>query len=181
MRNALLIALVLIGTLVTGVDARKDRKNDHKEKRERILVVDQTAPEWDGVVWEIVNEFNAAMPKHGPKLVYADSSEVNCQDITICHQPLPPGYLGVTWVTPRDFHGPILLTDQVTPIRKEMRRIVCHELMHKVGKLPDAYTRLPNGTAEYWYPHMDSCIWNDHDSLGSFDIQTLRDVHGKKK
>ncbi len=177
MRKFLMLILALAIVFPTGVDAGKNKKNNHhrRENRDIMLVQDYTSPEWGGVIQETVGDFNAVMPKSGPRLVYQRMSYVSCSSTTIttvCSGLTDLLYLGLAYSYPNG-GGRIELREVfgVDGLLLPSESLACHELMHIVAKVGDNYGAFPN----------TSCVWGYLSNPGSKDVELLRDAYGKDK
>jgi hypothetical protein len=152
-----------------GVDARRGQ---------RVLVVrDYTSEAWAGVVEQTVDDFNAVMPKGGPKLVYERMEPISCvvhptqrrrSVLDICSVPeLPSG----ARAHPRQ--KVILLNDTYTgPYYDRFRATTaCHEVMHILTRVDDNVGALPD----------QSCVWGELAQPGPFDIDLLRKTYGRHR
>ena len=170
----LLISLIVSASLIPGAsDARR-----RKAHPPRIIVVhDYTGETWSGVVQQVVDDFNAVMPQHGPRLVYLREHNAPCgdlsplpRDVQVCTHP-GFGHLGQVdypvWHKGR-WHWSLIRV-QATTIDK--RRVVCHEMMHVLTNIGDNYDALPD----------QSCVWGTLDHPGPFDITELSTVYRRAR
>ena len=57
--------------------------------------------------------------------------------------------------------------------------VVCHEMMHLVADVGDAYTYDPlTGITRWWYPGVDSCVHNWNPLPGEYDRALLQSRYG---
>lgn len=172
MMRALILALVMVMVIPGMADSRRGKRV--------IVVYDYTSPSWLETVREVVDAFNAIMPKRGPRLKYRRMDHKACDDlrtmpkaIQICTAPeLPQPALGyatnAVWREGRWMWSLIWLKDP-TPYSPDPW-IVCHEMMHALTGIPDNTD--PDFAGE------DSCVWGMRDGPGSFDVEWLQKVYG---
>jgi hypothetical protein len=164
---SLLSVLVLFGS-VGGVDAKK-------RSRQSIVIADYSSPAWDGVVAQVVQDFNTVMPSGGPRLHYVRHDPVLCAaiknlfrgPIKVCsmQSTTQAGSGGMGWHT-------IWLSDEYTGEWYDQfrARSVCHEMMHALTGVRDNEGALPD----------QSCIWGSLSQPGAFDIDLLRDQYRRR-
>lgn len=174
----LLSVLVLMG-LVGDVDAKK------RKSRNTLIVHDYTSPPWDGVVSQTVNEFNAVMPKRGPRLIYTRHEAASCdigharvrKTVKVCS--LPEMNAAGRAHTRQQV---ILLNDTYTGDWYDQFRAmtVCHEFMHILTHVVDNNSYDPVTGITTWPLPYESCVWGVLNQPGPFDVDLLRQRYGKK-
>lgn len=176
----ILLALLIVATgLVPGEsDARR-----HKADRQRTIVVqDYTSAAWAGVVTQTVDDFNAVMPKRGPRLRYVREDGA-CPDtrpkrsMLVCSVANDPraGY-----ASPWGRYVFVNDTYAVGWHAQFRAQTVCHEFMHALSGVGDNRTFGPDGNAIYPLPDQ-SCVWGDLSAPGPFDIALLAELYGSKR
>lgn len=143
-----------------------------------VRVLDYTTPAWDGIVAEMVDEFNAMLPEAAPRLVYRRMPDRACQDmkkqvvagaIVVCSTATAP-YAGWTrvWGDRTEMIATrIVLNDRLFLSERFATNTVCHELMHAVTGIKDKYDRR----------RKTSCVWGDLPAPGRFDVAYARKVY----
>ncbi len=134
---ALLLLLTLIGTPPT------EAKRHH-----RVTVCDMVGGSWSDPVAETVNAFRTAVPSLRYTAGTCPKGSIRLQIGT------PPG----AYVADR-----VILTSTTDLDPIDVRRFVCHELMHVLTGIGDNYGAEP-----------DSCVWGTLDHPGAFDIAQLQ-------
>jgi hypothetical protein len=147
------LLVLMVGTSVyLGVPL----DTESRERLERVIVRDYTA---SAVVAETVTDFNRIMPRRGPRLVYRAMPRADCRTLTIC---VDPGLIEFAGIAGR---AAIVLNAAYV----DHENTVCHEFMHVLARVPDAYDSNP-----------DSCVYGQLDDPGGADIQMLREHYRKK-
>lgn len=164
-RRAVMLGIAALIPVPTQAKKRKRHR-----LHESFTVIDRTPPEWDGVVAEMVDKFNAVMPPRGPKILYERGDPAVCaDDIGVCVGNTMP-YLGIAAITDTPGEAEIILTDQ-SPITRELQEaITCHEFMHAISGIRDCYGC-----------QIDSCVHGWRRSPGSFDVKYLKKTFGKRR
>ena len=186
--RTLLIALTLLliapEALAGGGDRRDQRR---KERPTRVIVADYTSPTWDGFVVQAVADFNAILPKSGPRLKYVRMDQVPCENlqvgtprgkerkIMVCSgsDPRSPGGQSHGWweairPTRIDLHEGIMSRPEAAG---ERAIVLCHEMMHALTDIPDNYGAAPD----------TSCVWGSLSSPGPFDVAYIQDLYPREK
>jgi hypothetical protein len=143
--------------------------------RDVVIVEDYSSALWDGIVAKTVDDFNAVMPRGGPRLVYERRAAVLCdalprrrgknRHITVCSTTNRVG--GQVFGGKRIELGDAFADETRFPgYRAEA---TCHEFMHILTRIPDNYDTSP-----------ESCVWGRLTAPGPFDVATLEKVYGKK-
>lgn len=134
-----------------------------------MTVVDNTSTSWDGIIEETVNDFNAVMPKHGPRLLYVRGKVMACgEDFDICSGELVNGYLGLALLSDLG-KGHIQVSDTASLNSDGMEVVACHEFMHVLTLIRDNYGANP-----------ESCVWGYRKDPGPFDIAKLKSVYDRE-
>lgn len=129
-----------------------------------IPVYDATDGVWRATVATLVDEFNAVLPQQ-VRLRYVPRPPGACRPrphrIVACLGDPADGAMAATYFAPRDG---VLVTfrDERRDIAAEL---VCHELMHALTRIPDAY-----------HTRTDSCVWGAAARPGPFDIDYLAET-----
>jgi hypothetical protein len=157
-------------------DRKKKRK---RQQRDTIVVQDYSSPGWAGVVETLVAQFTAIMPGNAPRLVYSRKPPMDCGGlpspgktprIAICSSQVS-NESAVATSTIGDKHSLITLYDQHFGSDARYRReIMCHEMMHSLADVGDAY-----GT------NADSCVFGHLDHPGGADAQLLAERFRRRK
>ncbi|MBA2707355.1 MAG: hypothetical protein H0U59_06085 [Gemmatimonadaceae bacterium] len=170
------VALVIVAALLLPmpIDAGKKHNHHRRENRPVMFVEDYTAPAWDGVIAETVADFNAVMPKRGPRLVYVRKPHVACAPApttTVCSGILGVGTAGLAYVTGGG--GRIALNDLYAFPEDSagFPALACHELMHILADVGDNYGAFPSA----------SCVWGYLSDPGPKDVELLRARYGGDK
>jgi hypothetical protein len=148
--KTLVIALAILLLFPSAVDAGK--------KRNRVYVNDYTN---SSVVAETVDDFNRIMPKRGPRLIYRSIPGLCSRAITVCQRDLIE-FAGFAYIYERRI--------EIDPDYRNDENVMCHEFMHVLARVPDAYDTNP-----------DSCIYGRLDDPGGADIALLRERYQRKK
>lgn len=175
--------LVLIAALLLplAVEAKSDRGVAWSEYK-RVPVWDHTGGAWDGDLAIAVSDFNTAMPKGVPALVYRSAPAVPCPNIkrkrrgiVVCFDPGADG--GMVTIAPaakNDGYRRIVI--EVNPsIRVWMESATgafCHELMHAVTGVGH-----PANQREL----LPSCVLGTETTPGSWDVAFAKRVYAKRK
>jgi hypothetical protein len=151
-------------------------KHKRRERRETLYIQDYTSGRWDDTLPAMVAQLAALLPAGAPKLVYQRRAPTDCgglpapgksDRIAICSNPTPtPPFAGTTTM---GRHSLITLYDAAVSEGSYEREVACHELMHALAHVPDAYNTNP-----------DSCVYGHLDHPGGADIQMLREHYRKK-
>jgi hypothetical protein len=150
--KSLVIALAIILLFPLAVDAGKGRN--------RVYVNDYTN---SPVVAETVDDFNAIMPKRGPHLIYRAMPYASCEALTVCVDQNLIEFAGhASWWRG---NGRIVLNKDYVE-----ENTVCHEFMHVLTRVGDAYDTNP-----------DSCVYGQLNDPGGADIALLREQYQRKK
>jgi hypothetical protein len=146
MRWLLLVLLLLVPT-----------DTDARAHRERVVVLDYTG---GATVAETVEDFNRVMPRRGPRLVYRAMPSAPCSAMRVC---VDPGLVEFAGIAGR---GVIVLNAAYI----EDENTVCHEFMHVLARVPDAYDSNP-----------DSCVYGRLDDPGGADVAMLQQRYKKDR
>jgi hypothetical protein len=150
-----------------GAEAKKKRTTTFV--RPVVHVKDYTSVLWNGIIPQVVDDFNAVMPSKGPRLVYERHPTGVCpEDIDTCSGNPGDQYAGLAWTLSPGV-GKILVTDTIPLDPRRQRIVACHEFMHILTGIKDCY-----GCRE------DSCVHGWRETPGPFDIWKLKTVWGGK-
>ncbi len=174
MRKCLILILILAVAFPVGmVDAEKKNNHHRRENRAVIVIADYTASQWDGVIQETVDDFNAIMPKRGPRLVYARKDSGSCPEgvyaLVVCTGPMDSNNMGQAWTTAA---GSVILINDMylgPEFSHAFPIIACHELMHIVANVGDNPGAFPD----------ESCVWGELSDPGPKDGELLRKNYSK--
>lgn len=166
LRAMILVALVLAAQSM-------DTKAAHWQD-DVVVVYDHTAGRrWGPIIADQVEALNAALPRGAPRFVYRDAGKKGCEEIERTRQVISvcsmkrlsrPAAASVTR-RGETIHEALILLRQ-RDIRLGHHR-VCHELMHAVTAIPDAYRTEP-----------ESCVRGERGAFGAWDIALLDSEYG---
>ena len=143
-----------------------------------------TTVNWHPLIERSIADFNAIMPRRGPRLVMKVQGERSCAwvkrqtfrkpTITMCSQP---DGNGAGWAVYRVDHGTLagqrvwitLVGDPGHDRYQGHQNTVCHELMHAVSGVNDGWGE----------PR--SCVRGDLDAPGAWDVAYLERVYANTK
>lgn len=145
----------------------------------RVVVRDYTGDRWRPHVAPLVAAFNQALPRAAPRLVYRAAPVRPCaqvamrpREIAICEQASPASTEGADYVTLAHtiVKARIALGDGgASETAAHRANTLCHELMHALSNIPDAYD-MPRP--------LTSCVHGEHlTAPGAFDRRYLRRVY----
>jgi hypothetical protein len=147
-----------------------DRKK--RDRREIVVVQDYSSPLWSGFVGAMMAQFSAILPKSAPRHTYQRKPSLDCGGlpspgktprIAICSSHISNAEQVAT-TTIGDKHSLITLYDQhFGNDDRYQREVICHELMHALADVGDAYDTNP-----------DSCVFGHLDHPGEADRELLR-------
>jgi hypothetical protein len=149
----------------------KQGKHHNRNRRATVYVDDHTTALWNGMVEAMVAQFTAILGEWGPRLIYRRYAVRDCgaipaprvaSRVSVCsalNDPAP--FSGTCGIGER--YDAITLYDAAHTQATHQRNTICHELMHALGDLPDAYDTNP-----------DSCIYGHLDHPGGHDIALLQ-------
>ena len=173
-----LLALALVAIMAGEVEARL---RGGVWKQDRIPVWDSTAAEWQPFVKRAVHQFNRAMPKNVPRLIYHARIEQPCDDLPVYGDPggirlcLDPDLIGAESRGNTRYiqSGRVLYRAMIRlwPDASETLRdtLICHELMHAVTTAPDSRGG--------WDRLDTSCVRGALDAPGSWDVGFARRLY----
>lgn len=166
------LLIVAIATLLAlsslPVEAGKHHHHRHHRQHHEpdqfvseIVVLDQASAAWSAAIAETVEDFNLLGVPHMPRLIYQRVGGVGCDSVRICSGAIGP-YFGLSYMA----FDEIRLTDeydwQDTALPTWRENIVCHELMHELSEVPDAYNTAP-----------ESCVHGRTDDPTAYDAALL--------
>jgi hypothetical protein len=157
-----------------------------------ITVYDYTPPSWDGMVATTVDDFNAIIPRGGPRLTYRRMEVVPCDQvgweqrgIIVCVSSEPIIIGGIdAGGTVRGISGKrgnrlsrveLARDERIAPEYRP--NIACHEFMHAVTGIIDKNILDPvTGNPTYPYPDT-SCVWGSLSHPGPIDAEYVRAMY----
>ena len=169
------VMLLMLAMVATGLMPGEGDAHRNAKPQRTIIIFDYTNAAWEGVVTQTVTDFNAVMPRRGPRVMYR-RAEGPCFDdhqrrnvYAVCSVPdLDGGHPGIFY----PFTHRIDLTDHAAQQSWSAKtNLMCHELMHALTRVSDNYDALPD----------TSCVWGRLPGPGSFDIDLLNERFGRKR
>jgi hypothetical protein len=158
-----------VAALVALVAAPERAPTRRRARRSTIIVADYTSAAWDGVLVRTVADFNAVMPKGGPRLIYQRRASGVCPErVDTCSGDTGEWAGWATIGTPGESF--VMLSD--SPLLNDFgkRAVACHEFMHALTSIKDCYGC-----------RVDSCVHGWRETPGAFDVKRLRKVWGNDK
>lgn len=143
-------------------------------QRDIVVVKDHTAGRrWGPIIERQVDALNDALPRGAPRFVYRDVGKQPCdeisrerQAISVCSQKRFSRPAAASVTRRQQTIQEALIVLRQGDIRLGQHR-VCHELMHAVTPIPDAYRTEPR-----------SCVRGELTSFGAWDIALLAEEYG---
>lgn len=159
-----------------------------------VKVFDYSGVGWQFLVAGMVAQYNAAIGKPFPRLIYRRMGSALCDDVrqrrdalTVCMtESILRGASGGMLTSPDHprvgLRSIIVLEGDAPPPdwgQDWATSVLCHEAMHALTSIRDDYTIEPNGQWHWNTPGLDSCVWGDMMALGSFDVAYAERVYRK--
>lgn len=180
------ILWVLFGSVAVAIAPGSESALQAKS----VVVYDYSSDPWAPFVVEMIARFNAAMGRPFPELVYRRMTPSLCNDVpqrknalTVClSETVLRGAGGGMDTERRNPHAgtkAIIVLDTAGPPTDQTRStyVLCHEAMHALTGIPDNYTIAADGSWTWNTAGVDSCVWGDRETLGSFDISHAKHVY----